>query len=198
MIGALSTTQEVAIYKIGMAAATLVGKLADPALVSILPRLSRLWAAGKIPEVRRLVQQSTMLAAPILAIATLGVVLLRGPIVRLLGGGGASAANQVVVYASLAMAVAALVYWATPLLWAAGKASVVSRAFVAGAVIQMALLPALVPAIGARGAAIAFLVTQLAISAQVTWHAVRVLRISEVSGSEATWEARLVKTEAVE
>ena len=48
LLGAIAGATQTGIYKVGMAAATVVGKLIDPASAALLPRLSRLWSAGRL------------------------------------------------------------------------------------------------------------------------------------------------------
>lgn len=177
LIGALGSTLQVGIYKLGMGAAVLIGRLGDPAYTAILPRLARLWSAGSYDALRRLIRLVALIALPALIGSALVLILLREPVLRLLGGGEAAASAQtVLVVGALAHAINSGLFWNGGLLFAAGRSAFVSRLSIAAAVLQVGILVPFVLLWGADGAALALLVTFLATNLIATRSALQVLR----------------------
>lgn len=161
LVGALAGPAQAGVYKVGMAAAAAVGRLADPLYAAVFPRLARLWAGERRDEVVRLLRHASVLSVLVMAGALALAIAFRGPIVEALGGGGAAAATGVLVLAAVGYAVNGTLFWNGPLLLAAGRASTFSKLALIGAAVQIAFLAALVPAFGAEGAAAAFLASQV-------------------------------------
>lgn len=157
LLGALTTTTQVGYYKLGGSAAAAVGRLADPGYAAILPRLARLWASGRRDELTLLIKRSTTVAACVMAAALAAVIVLRDPILRILGGSRATEAATVLVVLAAAQAVNGALFWNTGLLFAAGRAGVVSAVALVGVLLQVGLLVPLAALFGADGAAMAFL-----------------------------------------
>jgi O-antigen/teichoic acid export membrane protein len=165
------------VYKVGMAAAVMVGRLADPAYVALLPRLSRLWSAGRRDEIRRLVGRLSSVAVPAVLALAGGIILLRNPVLNALGGAEASAdAGPVLIFGTLAHAVNAGLLWNVPTLYAAGRAHVVSRLAIAAAAVQVLALLPLVNAYEASGAALSLLLSMLVLNLGATVQALNALR----------------------
>ena len=184
LLGILSTTTQVAIYKVGSAAATMVGRLADPGYAAVLPRLSRLWASGRRDDVRYLVARSTVAAAGVMGVALFVVILLRDPILRLLGGSGGSAGATVLVLVGIGQAVNGVLFWNTGLLFAAGRAGAVAGIAAVGAAIQVGLLVPLVAFFEANGAAAALLTSYLLTNLVATVLALRTIGWPRVSSGQ--------------
>lgn len=159
LLGVVTTPASVGLYKIGVAAASLIGRVGDPASAAVLPRLSRLWAGGQLDEIRRLIRSATVTVVPLAALAFALLVILRDPVLRLLGGVEAVDAGPVLILAGLAQAANAGLFWNTGLLFAAGRSGAVSMIAIGTAVLQLALLFPLVAAYEETGAAIALLIT---------------------------------------
>jgi O-antigen/teichoic acid export membrane protein len=184
LVGAIAGPLQAGMYKLGMAIAAIVGRLADPAYAAVLPRLSRLWAAGGREAIGRLVKYASVASFSVMAVALLLVVVLRNPMLDLLGGGHrATAGATVVVLGAAAQAVNGTLFWNVPLLFAAGRAASVAKLALAGIVVQVVLLLALVPSFAATGAALAFFVTLLATNAAATLIAVHAIRSAETPGA---------------
>jgi O-antigen/teichoic acid export membrane protein len=175
-LGAVAGATQAGVYKVAMAAAAAVGRLADPAYVAILPRLSRLWSDRRQAEIRKLVRQSSAVSVTVMAGVLALLIVFRGPVLELLGGGQARAGAAAVVLAATAQAVNGALFWNIPLLWAAGRAGVVTRIALGGTALQALALVALVPPFEATGAAVAFLLTQLLANAAATGAAAHALR----------------------
>jgi O-antigen/teichoic acid export membrane protein len=175
LLGALSTLTQVGLYKVGTAAGAIVGRLADPAYAAVLPRFSRLWAANRRGDLRRLVQRATLVSCTAMALALLIVIVLRDPILRLLGGSGGAGAVWVLVLSGVGYAVNGALFWNVGVLYAAGRSGVVAVVALVVVGLQTALLAALAPFYGANGAAVALLVGMVASNALATLLSLRVL-----------------------
>jgi O-antigen/teichoic acid export membrane protein/predicted O-methyltransferase YrrM len=181
VLGAVSGASEAAVYKVGMAAANAVGKLADPAYIALLPRLARLWSAGRRAEIRRLIARLSAVSIPATAIAAVVLIVLRDPILRLLGGGEAGeAAGTVLILGAIAQVINAGLLWNIATLFAARQSRVVSRLAFAAAVVQTGALIPLANSSGADGAALAFLIGMVVVNVPATLLALRALRGEEM------------------
>jgi O-antigen/teichoic acid export membrane protein len=176
LLGAISGVTEVGIYKVGMAAAAAVGRLADPAVSAILPRVAKLWSAGRRAEIGRLIRQGTLLVAGITAAGVALTIAFRKPFIDLITGGPYSAGIGVVLIVGVAgQAVNGVLFWNGQVLFAAGRARAVAIVLVIGAALQITIIAALAPSFGAKGASFAFLLAQLVINIGLTVIAVRLL-----------------------
>lgn len=175
VVGAIAGATQAGLYKVGTAAATIVGRLADPPYAALLPRISRLWAGGRRAEVRRLVGRASLVSAPALALAFTVVVILQTPILDAIGGGAAEAASAVLVLAALAQAVNGALFWNLGVLYVAGRSRLVAVIAIASAATQLLLLSVLVPTMEATGAGVAFLVSMVGANVAITWAALRAL-----------------------
>lgn len=178
IVGAISGATQVGIFKVGTAGGAIVGRLSDPAYAAVLPRLSRMWAEGRVPEIRRLIGRVTILSASVMGVAFVALVLLREPVLRILGGSGGTAAGTVLVVVAAAQAVSGTLFWNPGFLFAAGRSGTVSVIALLGTLSQVALLIPLVLVFNATGAAVAFLVTMTGANLVFALLSMRVLRRS--------------------
>ena len=177
LVGAVAGATQAGVYKVGMAAAVTVGRLADPAYAALLPRLARLWSAGRRSEIRKLVKRLSTVAVPAVLVLAGALILLRTPVLDALGGAEAGAdAGPVLIFGTLAHAVNAALLWNIPMLYAAGRAHVVSRLAVAATVVQVVTLIPLVDAYEASGAALSLLLSMLLLNVGATFQALTALR----------------------
>jgi O-antigen/teichoic acid export membrane protein len=180
LLGSIAGTTETGIYKVGMAVAGGITKLIGPASAALLPRLTRLWAAGKRAQLARLVRNATLISLPVIVVTSALMLVFRDPLLRLLGGEHAAAeAGTVFVYALFANAIQAAVFWRVSLLYAVGRAKVMSAVTLPATALQVALVVLLAPAYGAEGAAAAFVVGIALNSIALSVAAVRALRTEE-------------------
>lgn len=176
LLGAFAGATEVGIYKIGMTVAAVVGQAVDPVSMALLPRLSRLWAAGRLRDLQRLVRQATLISLPVIAVLYLAVVVLRDPVLELIGGGPAArAAGTVLILGAAGQAMYAAVFWRGAVLHAAHRTGAVAAMSVAGAFVAVPAALLLIPPLGAEGAAIAVLLSRVLVNASLAVLAVRVL-----------------------
>ncbi len=177
VVGAVAGATQAGLYKVGMAAAVFVGRLADPAYVALLPRLSRMWSAGRRDEMRRLIERLAAVSLPAVVMVSGLLILFREPVLQVLGGAQASAdGGTVLILGALAHAVNAGLLWNIPTLYATGRARVVARLAVAAAAVQMLTLLPLVTAYDASGAALSLLLSMVVLNVGATVRAVSALR----------------------
>ena len=189
LVGALGGVTQAGLYKVGTAAGAVVGRLSDPAYAAVLPRLSRMWAQGRVAEIRSLIGRATLVAAPAMAIAVAALLLLREPALRVLGGRGATAAGTVLVLVATAQAVNGALFWNVGLLFAAGRSGIVSLIALLGTVLQVGLLIPLVVAFEANGAAVALLVTLTTTNLAAALISIGVLRRPHRADEDSSAEA---------
>jgi O-antigen/teichoic acid export membrane protein len=176
LLGAMRTPTEAGLYKIGTSVAVIVGKPADPAWAAVLPRLAKLRAAGRGAEMRALIRQASIGA--FLLISALGAVtiLLREPVLRIVGGREAVAAGTVLILSVLARVVNGTLFWNSPLLYALKRAASASRVFIGCSLVFVPVLLVFIDRWGAAGAAGALLVWSLVVNAGLTFEAFRAMR----------------------
>jgi O-antigen/teichoic acid export membrane protein len=186
LVGILSTPTQVGLYKVGTAAGAIVGRLADPAYTALLPRISRLWATGRRGELRRLIKRATFISVPLMIVTALIVIVLRDPILRLLGGTGGEGAASVLILTCIAQAVNGALFWNVGVLYASGRSRAVALVAVVVIVLQIALLGSLVPFYGATGAAAALLVGTIISNVIATLFCLRAFRADAGQASAPT------------
>lgn len=189
LLGALTGPLETGVYKIGTAAGAILGRLVDPASAALLPRLTRLWSAGNLRAVRRVVLSASIISVPAMLVLLAGLVLLREPALRILGGEAATAAGTVLILAAAAQALYGALFWHTSILLAARRAAVVSALTVTAGAIQVAALLILVPEGGATGAATALLLSQAVMNLVLASLALRMLQRKRFSAAVKPAEA---------
>jgi O-antigen/teichoic acid export membrane protein len=177
LLGAISGTTETAIYKVGIAASAAIGAAVDPARSALLARLSRLWAAGRRAEVRRLVTKASMISTPVVLGMFALIALLHGPILDLLSGGNpVDGAGTVLLLGMLGQVTYASAFWRTAVLFAAHKSKIVGIVASIGAAVMLAALIPGVVAFGAVGAAAGVLLGRVFTDGTLTVMAIRLLR----------------------
>jgi O-antigen/teichoic acid export membrane protein len=190
LVGAISGATDVGILRVGTAAGTIIGRLSDPAYAAVLPRLARLWAEGRVETIRRMIRRASLIAGSALGIATVVLILLREPILRVIGGdAAASKAGTVLILVGIAQLVNGAVFWNVGLLFAAHRAGSVSLIAVGSALIQVAFLVPLVISYGANGAAAALLISMLLSNGAATLLGMRKLAAEAPHETERSKEA---------
>jgi O-antigen/teichoic acid export membrane protein len=104
------------------------------------------------------------------------VILFRDPILKVLGGNRATEAVTILILVATAQAINGAVFWNTGLLFAAGRAGIVTAVALIGMGIQVGLVVPLSILYGATGAAGALLVTYASTNVILTALAIRTLR----------------------
>jgi len=176
LLGAFRGPTEVGIFKIGWSAAQVVGMFATPLTGAILPRLARLWNDGQRREIARLLKQITIVALPGLLAAGLVLVLLREPLLVGFAGSEARAASWVFCIALAAQVINSVLFWNSSLLYAAGRAAVVSRIYLLSVGMLLVLLLTLANPLGGEGAALGLLASTVVMNVGLTRVALRLVR----------------------
>jgi O-antigen/teichoic acid export membrane protein len=158
-LGVLWAPETVGAFKIGTAVGAVAGKPADPAVLALMPRLSRLLSERRHRESRQLIVESaTFVGATVTGFAAL-LFLFREPVLRLAGGAGAELATTVLALALLTQIAGGFSFWNRPLLLAMHQARIASEMYLLGALLLGVLCVALVPHWASNGAAAAILIT---------------------------------------
>lgn len=176
VVGALAGPFEAGVYKVALAAATVIGLLSDPAFNAVLPRFSAMWARRKRTEIATLIRHASVIAWPTITVVASIAILMRIPILRLAGGEPATAGEVIFVLGVAAQAINGALFWNSPLLMAAGRASVSARLHVVGMVALASLIVPLVDRWGGAGAAVGILMFISFVNVGSTISAVRLLR----------------------
>jgi O-antigen/teichoic acid export membrane protein len=179
LLGVLINPFQVGLYKIGTAGALLVAKLADPPRVAFLPRISHMWSARDLSAARALVIRLARIALPAVAVVGGLLILLRTPVLHLLGGSAAGSADLVLIIATIGFTVNTALFWNEGVLYAAGRVSDVAKLSLVTAIVQVGLLVPLVQVLEATGAALALASSLLFANAVATWWAVRELSATQ-------------------
>jgi O-antigen/teichoic acid export membrane protein len=183
LLGAMRSPSEVGGFKVATAIAAAAVKLVDPAWAAVLPRLSRLWSSGRRAEIRELLMQATIGAGLVLTLSAVLAFVLREPLLRIVGGEGATTATTVLVLSLAGGVINGTLFWNTPLIYAARAARLAVVAYVSSSLLLAPLLIVGIDAWGANGAAAALLVFTVAINVMLTAMALKVFRQRE-SGLE--------------
>ena len=179
VLGAFLGPLQVGIYKLGSSAGLALGRLSDPALYVILPRLSRLWLAGRFDDLRRLLRQVSAAGIPAMLAAGALVVAFREPILELLGGPEAGQASTVLIIAVSAQVLASSLFWTGPLLIASGQSGRAARVHVVALVVQIPMVIVLGRGFGPEGAAVSLLTSYALVLGSYAILALRTLRHPE-------------------
>lgn len=178
VLGALTSTSQVGLYKIGTAAGSMVGRIVDPVYAAVLPRLSRLWGARKSSEIARLIRNATPIAASLVGVSLLLLVVFRSPILRLMGGPEAVKAAPVLLMVGIGYGVSGILFWNTGLLFAEQRSGTVSLVALSSVALQIALLVPLTVAFDASGAAFALCVSLVVSNLLAAFLGLRTLRVT--------------------
>jgi O-antigen/teichoic acid export membrane protein len=184
LLGALAGNTQVGIYKLGTASTAIIGKIIQPASQALLPRISKLWAAGRIFELRKLVFRASVISTVVMGTAFASIVIFRNPVLHLLASGPAGeAAGTCLILGTGSQALYGLVFWHSTVLFAADRAGAMSAVSATAAVAHVIAMLILVPLWQANGAALALVISQVMVTVSWSTLAVRTLR-SATDGSE--------------
>jgi len=188
LLGAMRSPVEVGGFKVATSIAAAAVKLVDPAWAAVMPRLSRLWAAGGRAEIRQLLVSVTLAAALVLCSTALIAFVLREPLLRMVGGEEATLASTVLVLSLVGGVVNGTLFWNTPLIYAAKRARLAMWAYVVSSLVLVPLLFLGIDGWGANGAATALLVFVVGLNLTLTLMALTLLRqpSAKITGGAST------------
>lgn len=185
LLGALAGNTQVGIYKLGTASTAIIGKIIEPASQALLPRISKLWVAGRINDLRTLAFRASAISTVIMGVAFTSIVIYREPILRLLGGGPAGeAAATCLILGTASQALYGLVFWHSTVLFAADRSGVISVVSAVAAGTQFAAMLILIPLFEANGAAVALVISQVMVTVALSILAVRTMRAATDTSGE--------------
>ncbi len=141
-----------------------------------MPRLARLWSEERFGAMRKLIAQGTLISTAIMTLVGAFVIGFREPILRIFGGDQATAAATVFVLCVVAQVVNGILFWNDSVLYASGRAGLVTKVFLPSVAVMLVLVVVLGREWGANGAAVAVLVTALLNNCGLTLGALRVFR----------------------
>lgn len=177
LLGALAGNTQVGIYKLGTASTAIIGKIIQPASQALLPRISKLWAAGRIHDLRKLVFRASTISTVVMGVAFTAIVVFRDPVLHLLGGGPAGeAAATCLILGTGSQALYGLVFWHSTVLFAADRSGAMSAVSATAAVVHIIAMLVFVPLWQANGAALALVISQVLVTVSWSTLAVRTLR----------------------
>jgi O-antigen/teichoic acid export membrane protein len=175
LLGIFHGPLEVGIFKIGLAGATAVGQVSDPAWNAVMPRLARLWSEGRFEAIRKMIAQGSLIAAIVMTIVGASVIAFRVEVLKLFGGGQATAAASVFALCVVAQVVNGILFWNDSLLYSSGRARLVTTIFLPAVALMLALVVILGRQWGANGAAVALLASGVVGNVALAAAALRVI-----------------------
>jgi O-antigen/teichoic acid export membrane protein len=178
ILGLFEGPAKVGLYKVATVSASTLVLPTDMATRAMHSRLSRLWADGRVAEMRTLVKQATLLAAGPLVLLAAGIFVFRDSVFRIFGGSAdAPAALSILAIALVGNFVNSALFWNASLLLAAGESKALARIYTISVLgIRLPLLLTLIPWLGPVGAAIAFVVPVVNTNIWLTIRGRRILR----------------------
>lgn len=155
LLGALASPDSAGLYAVAQRGAMLVAFPLAAVNSAIAPTAARLWASGERAELQRLVTLSAR-GALLAALPVVGAfVFLGGPILRVVFGADFAAADVALAVVSLGQLANVATGSVGVLLVMSGNQREAALGTAAGAVLNVVLAVALIPPLGAVGAAIA-------------------------------------------
>jgi O-antigen/teichoic acid export membrane protein len=176
MVGAFHGATEAGLLKIGLAPSLALAKGTASFSSAGLPRIARLLADGSIRPLSELLRHATAMALGVLAAAGLALILLREPILTVLGGSAGQAAQGVLILGVLSQIVNGALFWNNGLLWAAKQPRAIAATYGAATALLLPLLGVFAYEWGAAGAAAALLLHTVLLNAGLTLASVRLMR----------------------
>lgn len=156
LIGVLSAPVTVAIYRIAIQFGRAPMLFADSLLTAVYPRFTSSVTLGRRDDIRRLARTLTIVLTAIVVPVSVGAALVGGTVMVAVAGDAFRGAGTPFAICLLGLAGYTVFFWVTPLLMASGHASDVLRSVAVATLVQLSALVALVPSLGATGAALAF------------------------------------------
>jgi O-antigen/teichoic acid export membrane protein len=181
LVGLIASPATVAIYRIGLQFGRAPLLVSDPLNLVIYPAFAREFALGRIKRMREMARRASVYVAA-LALPAIVIAGLEGDtLIGALAGERFRAAGTPLFLCLVGVVPYVIFFWLYPLLLTTGHAGTVVKIVGAGTVIQLVTIVALVPSLGASGAAAGFAVNyiiSLALGLRFVYRA-KVLRENE-------------------
>jgi O-antigen/teichoic acid export membrane protein len=156
LVGALATPAIVSFYKLGLQFGRMPALLTDALHVALFPSFARDFAQGRMREMRQIARTSSIvMGAVMLPVLVLGALFGEQLIVALVGEAFRDAATPMLL-CLLGITPLVVFFWLPTLLLTVGHAGLLLRTVIAGTIVQLVALVALVPSLDASGAAFGF------------------------------------------
>ena len=156
LVGALASPAIVSFYKLGLQFGRVPAVLTDALQVALFPSFARDFAKARMRQIRDTARTASFLMAGLM----LPVLLVGGvfgeELIAAIAGDSFRAAGTPMFLCLLGITPIAVFFWVPPLLLTTGHSGVLLRTVIAGTVVQLIALVALVPGLEASGAALAF------------------------------------------
>lgn len=158
-------------FKVAKQIARVLPLLSDPLYQSIYPELARLWSKRQRSELRRLVRRATGLVTTVALVLWIGFALTGPWLVPAVFGPEFAPAYTVTLVYMFALVISLISFTLRPLALAVGRPWSVVTANVAATTLYFGAVFALVPRLGATGAAAAY------VGYYLTWTVLMALRL---------------------
>lgn len=182
LLGLLTSPVQVAYYAVAKKLAYAVLTLSDPLASSIYPQISKLVAERQYPAVRTMLRKITSFAAVPAVLAWVVLYFIHHRLMIALYGVEYSAAADSFMYFLTGALTGAVTFWSLPMVQSLGLVRMRIVAYLLTIVFGLALSAALVPALQAKGMAIALLFTNVLNATIFIYFSFRMLTRSELSG----------------
>ncbi|MCK9306501.1 MAG: oligosaccharide flippase family protein [Methanoculleus sp.] len=156
LIGGLAGVEGAGIYKIAKQVSSIPAMLSDPLYQAVYPDLSLLWARREIPQFRRLIIRSGIVAGAMATAIWVGFLLLGIPVIHLLFGAAYTPAYPIAVIYMVAMVVAIFGFPLSPAMASIGVPKLTLWVHLLSTAAYFPLLVVCTRALGLTGAAVAF------------------------------------------
>jgi O-antigen/teichoic acid export membrane protein len=156
LVGALASPAIVSFYKLGLQFGKAPALLTDALHVALFPTFARDFARGRLREIRDTARAASVLMAAIMVPVLLAGGLFGDELIAALAGEAFRDAGTPMFLCLIGITPFVVFFWVPPLLLTTGHSGVLLRTVIAGTVLQLVALVALVPGLDASGAALAF------------------------------------------
>jgi O-antigen/teichoic acid export membrane protein len=156
LVGALATPAAVSFYKLGLQFAKAPALITDALHVALFPAFARDFATGRLRQIRDTARTSSILIAGLMVPALLVAGLFGDELIGAIAGDSFRDAGTPMFLCLLGITPLVVFFWLPPLMLTTGHARVLLHTVIAGTVVQLLALVALVPSLDASGAALGF------------------------------------------
>lgn len=176
LLGILATPSAVGLYRLALDLAGLVGRIGSPIQDSTLPLLADLITREKYEHLLTLIKQLTLTLSLLLLPGILLAALLAEPVITFLAGEDYGGAAEPFAILLIGMSVNTILIWTRPLLVARKKITISNLIFVAGFIVEVIVIFALVPQWQETGAAIAMTIMYALVGFSSAWFGLQGLK----------------------
>jgi O-antigen/teichoic acid export membrane protein len=156
LVGALASPAIVSFYKLGLQFGKAPALLTDALHVALFPSFARDFARGRMRQIRDTARTSSLLMLALMVPVLLVGGLFGADLIAAIVGESFRDAGTPMFLCLIGITPFVVFFWVPPLLLTTGHSGVLLRTVIAGTVLQLVALVALVPGLDASGAALAF------------------------------------------